>query len=152
MRVRLNRNRRGFTLIEALVVISILGVLATFAVPAVERTMLQNKLDRATMTAAADMQSAFTLAARQRKPVRLVVDAAAKNIEIWDRATGTLLNGRRYGVGASPYGLTALSIANPVIVFPTGIASGTATVTLTLGQHKRRITMSRVGQIRIQVL
>lgn len=152
MRVRLLRNRRGFTIIEALVVMSILGVVATFAVPAFERTMLANKLDRATVVAAADLQNAFTLAARQRKPVRVTVDGAGRSIEIYDRTTGALLTMRRYGASTSAYGLTSLSIANPVIVFPTGIASGTTTVTLRLGQHQRRITMSRVGQIRIQVL
>lgn len=152
MRVRLLGNRPGFSIIEALVVVSILSIVATFAVPAFERTMLANKLDRATVVAAADLQNAFTLAARQRKPVRVTVDGGGRTIEIYDRTTGALLTMRRYGASASPYGLTSLSIANPVIVFPNGIASGPATVTLRLGQHQRRITMSRVGQIRIQVL
>ncbi len=84
--------------------------------------------------------------------MRLTVDGAGRSIEIYDRTTGALLTMRRYGATTSPYGVTSLSIANPVIVFPTGIASGTTTLTLRLGQHQRRITMSRVGQIRIQVL
>ena len=61
--MRLVRNRRGFTLIEALVVVSILGVIATFAVPAVEKTLLANKVDRAAVVLAGDLQNAFAIAA-----------------------------------------------------------------------------------------
>ena len=97
-------------------------------------------------------QDALAPGRRQLTQIVEMPDAAGRSIEVYDRSTGALLTMRQYGATTSPYGLTALSIANPVIVFPTGIASGTATVTLTLGQHQRRITMSRVGQIRIQVL
>jgi prepilin-type N-terminal cleavage/methylation domain-containing protein len=150
-RVRLLRNRRGFTLIEALVVVSILGVMATFAVPAVERTLLSNKADRAAAIVVTDVQNAMGIAARQRKPVRISFGVSPYRMNVRDRVTNALMYRRYYGQGVSPYGVTYLAATqNPFFVFPNGIVNGAVTITLRVGPHERRISVSRVGQIRVQ--
>jgi type II secretory pathway pseudopilin PulG len=138
---------------EAIVVMAIIGVVGTIAFPAVERQLLASKVDRAATVLAMDLQNAFTLAARQRKPIRVNLDWSTRQMTIRDRQTGVVLSRRLYGPRVSPF---ALSDFDPSIgaffIFPNGMSDVPVTVTLGAGTQQRLVSMSRVGHVRIQVI
>jgi type II secretory pathway pseudopilin PulG len=144
------RNRSGFSVVEAIIVASIVGILATFAMPAAERSLQPLKADRAAAAMAADLQNAFALAARQRKPVRVAFWDDPERMTVRDRNTNNLIYRRYYGRRESPYGVTLMAAStNPIFVFPNGVASSATTITLRVGQIQRQVVMSRVGHISI---
>ena len=142
--------RPGFTLIEGLIVVIILGVLGTLAMPAMERGVMRSRADRAAFILQNDLRNAFTLASRQRKPVVFAPNSANRSYQILDRETNTVMLHRDLG-SRQAFGITAIS-SNPtrVTIFPNGTASGTFTVTLGSGNNIRTISMSRVGHVRVQ--
>ena len=68
----------GFSLIEVLVVVVILGIMAGIAGPAMSVMVRHNRVNRATMVITSDLQNAFAVAARQREPVRIQADSDTK--------------------------------------------------------------------------
>lgn len=150
--MRLLKNRRGFTLIEALIVISIIGIMSAMAVPSVERMMLSRKADAAAGVIGQTIQEAFSLAARQRKPVRVLFQTNPRRVTIRDVATNQDMVVRYFRDKDSPYRLSDWSLTTSDFqVYPSGLASSQMNVVIYVGTHARRIRMSRVGQIRISV-
>ena len=86
---------RGFSLLEMLVVLIVMGLLTGMGywlmVPALERA----KVRRVVAVIAGDLQYAQMIAARQRRPVVVIVDPSLKMYLIRDR-TGTTVYRERY--------------------------------------------------------
>jgi prepilin-type N-terminal cleavage/methylation domain-containing protein len=143
-------SRVGFSIIELIAVVSILGVMATFAGPALSRIVRHNRVNRAATVIAADLQNAFAVAARQREPVRIQADATTRSYQFTDRKTGNVLRIRTFYGDTSEYRLTSL-VFNPTTldVFPNGVSSGALTVNLANGDYARRITASSAGYVRL---
>ena len=142
--------RRGFTIMELLVVLAILGILATMAGPAMSRIVRHQRANRAAMVIAADLQNAFAVAARQREPVRIQADAVSRSYQFIDRKTGNVLRIRTFYGDTSEYRLTTLVFTPTTIdVFPSGISSAPVTVNLANGDYAKTITASTAGFIRV---
>lgn len=148
-RIRFLSSRAGFTVIEMLIVVVILGIAATFATPAVSRFIRHDRVNRAATIVVADLQNVFAVAGRQRAPVRLTADNSARTYTITDRKTGTVIRTRDFG-STSEYSLTAL-VLNPttIDVFPSGVSSAALTATITNGDYTRTVTASTAGFVRI---
>ena len=142
--------RRGFTIMEVLVVLGIIGILATMVGPAMSRIVRHQRTNRAAMVITADLQNAFAVAARQRQPVRIQADAASRSYQFIDRKTGSVLRIRTFYGDTSEYKLTQLVFTPTTIdVFPTGISSAPVTIDLANGDYSKQIKASTAGFIRV---
>ena len=143
------RSEKGFTLIEMLLVVTIFGLMAAMIGSRAAPLMTRTGAGQAAAAVALDLEQAVSLAARQRKPVRISCDCGNQALLITDRAAGTVLYRRPLG-GNGGYGVTALALStSPVDVFPSGLTSAALTVTVTASQASRQVTMSTGGFVRV---
>ena len=141
--------RHGFSMMEMLVVIVILGVLSAMVGPAMSRVVRHNRVNRSATLIAADLQNAFAVAARQREPVRIQADAATRSYQFVDRRTGAVLRIRTFYGDTSEYRLTRLTFTPSTIdVFPSGVSSAALVVDLANGYYTRQVTASTACFIR----
>lgn len=141
----LTGSRLGFTLVEmavAIVIASLLGLIVQLQVgPRIQRT----QVNRATAVVAADLEFAFSMAARQRRPIRISCCTGA-GYTFADRDGGTV----RLQRSLVDYGVTTVAFStSPVDVFPSGVASSADTVTIGGAGNTRRIVMTSAGLVRI---
>src|ERR671923_1041686 len=142
------RARAGFSLIEMMVTVSVLALMVGMAAPAVAKDISQSRVNRAALVVAGDFEQALTLAGRQRRPVRVVIDGSAKQIQLVDRVSGVLISRRQLG-NVSEYKLYSVSGSpSTVDLLPHGVATSTTIVTLSAGGYSRHVTMTRGGHVR----
>ena len=142
--------RGGFSLFEMLIVVAILGIMATMVGPAMSRIVRHNRVNRAATVIASDLQNAFAVAARQREPVRIQADAASRSYQFIDRKSGAVLRIRTFYGDTSEYRLTKLEFSPTTIdVFPSGVSSAKVTIDLANGDYSKQITASTAGFIRV---
>ena len=143
-------SRLGFTMVETLVVVALIGILATMVGPAMSRIVRHQRANRAAMVITADLQNAFAVAARQREPVRIQADAATRSYQFIDRKSGAVLRIRTFYGDTSEYRLTRLEFTPATIdVFPSGISSSPVSIVLANGDYGKTITASTAGFIRV---
>jgi type IV fimbrial biogenesis protein FimU len=145
-----NSTRHGFTVIELLIVVTVMVIFAGIAGPAMSRIIRHTRVNRAATVIAADLQNAFAVAARQREPVRISADASSRSYQFIDRKTGEVLRIRSFYDETSEYRLSTLVFTPATIdVFPSGVSSVPVTVDLANGDYARRITASTAGFVRV---
>ncbi|HJU75150.1 MAG TPA: prepilin-type N-terminal cleavage/methylation domain-containing protein [Gemmatimonadaceae bacterium] len=141
--------RSGFTMIETMIVITILATIVAMALPQFNRTTRHRRVIAAATAVAGDVEAAFSLAARQRKPLRITYDAGSGEIRVADRLTGTVYRRRPLRM-TSEYKLDAVTfIPATVEVFPGGISSAGFNIGLTNGAFQRQIQVTRTGLTRV---
>lgn len=154
MRIKLDSHkysRFGFSVIELIAVVVILGIMASIAGPAMSRIVRHNRVNRATTIIVADLQNAFATAGRQRMPVLIQADSTTRSYQFVDRRTGTVLRVRTfYGGDSSEFRLSQLAFKPQTFsVFPSGVSSTPVTVALADGDYAKQITASTAGFIRV---
>lgn len=136
-------------MVELVLTIVLIGIMAAIVTPRFGRVMQATRVNRAIAIVAADLESAFTLAGRQRKPMRITCDCANATYTIADRTGGTVRLSRKL-TGDSDLGNVALTFsAAPIDVFPNGVSTGVLTVTITSGVSTKRVRVSTAGYVRI---
>ena len=112
--------------------------------------MTQWRVSRAAQAYGEELQSAFALVGRNRKPMMIVLDRSTMEIRMHDRA-GVVY--RRRGLGPeSPYKLDAADFTtsrDSVEVYPPGLAADSMTVTISRNGKLRRVRMLRGGLVQI---
>jgi len=137
--------------IELLIVMIIIGIIAGITYVRMAPTLERARVRGAASILAGDLQYAQVLAARQRLPVMIAVNTAARTYQIADRS-GTVFRTRDFGT-AGEFDLTEVSASPASLeVFPNGIAAQSATYTLGIGGRRQQVTFSRAGQIRVTIL
>jgi type II secretion system protein H len=145
----MRHNRSGFSMLEMLVVLIIIGILVGFVIPKMGTIMRHERVNRAAQVVVADLQNGFAMAGRQRAPVRLTFTPDTKTYVFSDRATGTVFQTRIMNK-LSEYGLTTLTAEPTTIdVLPNGIGSTSFTVTIAQGDYSRTVTASSAGFVRL---
>ena len=145
---RRRRRRPGFTLPEMLIVIVIVVLVAGMAFPATAKAIRRGRINQAANVVAADLESAVSYAARQRKRVRIVHAPGAKSFTITDKA-GNVIRSRELGQ-QSEWKVAALTFSVAATeVFPAGVTSGALTVQVGDGSYTRRVRLSRAGLVQV---
>ena len=140
--------RRGFSILELITALVIIGVLASVSAGKVRDVMTQQRLYRASNNVQTNVEAAWALAARNRRPIRISWDSTNRLMRITDRAGTT--NFRRTSFGQDPYGLMAGSVkfSSPMIeIFPDGLATDTLLITLSNFGQTKKIWVSRAGLV-----
>jgi prepilin-type N-terminal cleavage/methylation domain-containing protein len=143
------RKRNGVTMVESMIVMVVLGTMFSFALPRMNDGVRQRRVIAAANALNADMPVAFSLAARQRKPVIVSYDAASGEVRVSDRATD-MVYVRRALRSTSEYMLDNVTISPASIqIFPNGVSSSAFTVRLENGKYVRQLFVGRTGFTRV---
>ena len=148
------RARKGFSLLEMLIVVILVGIVMSVAGVKMTYIMTQQRVIRAASTIQTDMELAFAVASRNRKPMRIVFssNAAAIVVSVTNRAGDTTY--RRTNLKELGLSNGQVTSSSPEItVFPNGFASDTLSILVSVTQsgttHKRRVRMSRAGLVKV---
>ena len=140
--------RNGFTLLEMIVVLVVIAMMAALVAPNVNRAIGHSRVHNSANVIAGDLQLAFSLASRQRTPVRISVDPSGTSYSITTRA-GTVIRERTLGDGDDLHVSTMSSSVTTLDVFPNGLASGPISITVGINGYEQTISMTRAGQVRV---
>ena len=147
-----DRSRLGFTMVELALTFTIIAILTAMMIPEIGRTMRSTRVNRATAIVAADLEQAFTLAGRYRRPMRISCTCGTGTYTVADR-TGGAVRLRRTLIGDSDLGNMTLAFEAPVAgivdVFPSGVSTAVLQVRITSGSSTRAVTLSTAGRARI---
>jgi type II secretory pathway pseudopilin PulG len=137
-------------MLELALTLVVIGIMTAMMVPKIGRVVQATRLNREISIVAADMEQAFSLAARYRKPMRISCTCAAnQTYTIADRTGGTVRLSRRLGADADLGTLTLTFSATPIDIFPAGVSTAALTVRITSGVSTRAVTLSTAGLVRI---
>jgi prepilin-type N-terminal cleavage/methylation domain-containing protein len=142
-------DRQGFTMIELALTLTLIAIMTAMMVPKIGRIMQATRINREIAIVVQDLEQAFTIAARHRKPMRLSCTCGTQTYTIADRSSGTVRLSRRLGADADLGTLTLTFSASPVDIFPSGVATAPDTVRITSGTSTRAVVLTTSGQVRI---
>lgn len=139
----------GFTYIEVLIVLLIFGAIVSLAYyrtgPALERA----RVNRVAALLAADLQYAQVVAARQRRPVAVIVTPSVQAYQIRDAQSTTVFRERYVGPDTD-YGIETLTVSPTTVeIYPNGATAQTVTFTVGLNGRLKVVKFTRAGQIRV---
>lgn len=135
-------------MLELITVLVIVGLIASMSVGRIHDIMLQQRVYRAATAVRTNVEAAWSIAARNSRPVRVTWDASTLQLDVTDRLGTTYY--RKAGLGQDPYGLTSSAVTfsrSPLEVYPNGLANDTLLITLSMSGVTKKIWISRAGQV-----
>lgn len=149
------RTRRGFTLIELLIVIAMIGVMVTLSTGRTSKMITSWRVNRAAEAIGNELQAAFALVGRNRKPLVLQMDKTKMQLRLVSRAGTDTFRLRALGP-TSEYrlqsaDLTVYPTTTPTTleIYPPGLASDSLSIIISKNGAARRIRMLRGGLVQI---
>ena len=144
-----SRGRRtGFTLIEILIVVVLVGIILGVAIPRVGTSVRQDRVQRAAMVTQGMLDEAALFAARRRTPVNVTVSGSW--LEVRDRATGTVLRRRSFGAGQELNANLAISPNTGITIFPNGRSNSALRIALSGSGESVVVSRTTTGILRRQ--
>jgi prepilin-type N-terminal cleavage/methylation domain-containing protein len=135
-----NKRRQGFTLVEMMLVISLIGVMAAMATPPFVRYLASNRLATQADRMVADLQYARSLSVANAQILRFSVTPAG--YQLTNPVTGVVIRDNNFGHGV------ALDLNQTADFFPWGMANPTV---FTLSSHAgaKQITLMPTGLVEV---
>jgi prepilin-type N-terminal cleavage/methylation domain-containing protein len=156
--IRPNRTRRrGFTLLELIVVITVMGILTAMSIGKSSRILTGWRVNRAAQAYSEELQQGFAIVGRNRKPVIMSFNTDSMTFYIRSRpdAAGTVTTFRRRHFGKdSEYKLKVADLTFNRLsleVYPPGLAADSLSIVISKQGAARRIRMLRGGLVQICV-
>jgi prepilin-type N-terminal cleavage/methylation domain-containing protein len=151
-RVRL---RRGFTLIELLIVMGVTGIIVTLSMGRTSRMITAWRVNAAAQAIQNDLQSAFAIVGRNRKPLVVSIDKTKMQLRLVSRTGVDTFRLRALGA-SSTYKLEASNVTvspsttpTTLEIYPPGLASDSLSIIIKKDGTARRIRMLRGGLVQI---
>jgi prepilin-type N-terminal cleavage/methylation domain-containing protein len=148
------RARPGFSLMEMLIVVILVGIVMSIAGVRTSGMMTQQRVIRAASTIQTDMEVAYAIAGRNRTPIKLMFSTSASAIQL--RVTNQWGDTVYRRSDLKPMGLNngdVTTSATEVTVYPNGFASDTFSVKISVTKngklYQRRVRMSRAGMVKV---
>jgi prepilin-type N-terminal cleavage/methylation domain-containing protein len=145
----------GFTIIELLIVLTLIGLVAMISIRSVGDTIRRDRVQKALAIVSTDIEQSFALAARQRAPIRLLIDSTRKTFAAADRADTTMkFRTRQFATGDLALDYISTSSAS-LDVMPSGLSTDTLNVRFGIysrngTRYDRTLRMTRGGLVRTQ--
>jgi type IV fimbrial biogenesis protein FimT len=150
----MNRQKHaGFTLLETMVVIAIIGILAAMAVPSFQDMIERNRLKQVAEGLKSDMQFARTEAIKRSKNLRVTLTGTSSwcygiDDDNTSCACGTAGNCAIKAVDGSQFQGISLDANNVTFSFRRGTANASGS-TLSSANYQARVIVSGVGRVRV---
>jgi type II secretory pathway pseudopilin PulG len=133
MRHSPSRRRSGFTFIEILVVFIVFSAVMAISVRSVGDTLRRDRVAKVSAIVGTDIEQAFSIAARRRLPVRMLIDRTNMKLTIVDRNEPTLIYKTRSFARNGEYALDSLwSNRDTIDIMPNGLATDALMLSLVI--------------------
>jgi hypothetical protein len=130
-----------------MVVVVIGGMMAKISMGRIHDLMSHQRVMHAATAMQNDLEAAFQIAARNRRPVQLVWDATAQQFSVKDRSGASY---RKINLGRQAYGFAPGEVTvsqTPLEIYPNGMAASPLVITLTSNGYTKNLRMSRAGLV-----
>jgi prepilin-type N-terminal cleavage/methylation domain-containing protein len=149
------RLRSGFSLLELMTVLVIAGIITGLSAGRISTYITQQRVAKAASSITNDLQQAFAIAGRNRRPIRIVLDTTRMQLAITDRAQTAVF--RRVSLGGG-YGLSSSNVtfypSTPLEIYPNGLAADTMWIRFRVvmpqnATYSRLVRVSRAGMVQV---
>jgi len=144
LRQRLEREQKGFSVLELMVVIGIVGIVATFALPAYQQWMTHSAVNNAMHTLTAKLKQARNVAVAENRNVTMTFTGTSFTYDV-----GTCKQCEQLVVdftGQYPnVALTRSSAAN-LVFLSSGSVTGNQTFKLSRSGYTRKVIVNMIGR------
>jgi Tfp pilus assembly protein FimT len=142
------------SMIELLVVFVVFGLAVMISIRPVGDNLRRDRIAKAANILGADVEQAFAIAARQRMPVRMVVNDSLRTFSIIDVVDSSKIYRTRSFAKTADYGVdTVYADTSRVTIMPNGIAMRSMNITLQItsngAPYKKSVSVSTGGMVRV---
>jgi len=137
-------------MIELLLVLSMMSLVGIMAFPRVSSMMTNWRVARAAQAMAEELQTAFAIVGRSRKPITITINKARMELVLSDR--NNIVYRRRNFGNTSEYKLDSANVQAPKLlieVFPPGLSADSMSIEILRQGKYRRVRMLRGGLVQV---
>lgn len=147
------KGAKGFTLMELIVVVAVLGILATIAAPAFQQFLTERRLNGAARLLMTDLLNARMQAVTQNNRFLVsILDAGRYQVLDDGNENGAFDSGESRLIRNMQDNFHDVQVAanNSPIFLPRGTVTNMATFTLSNNAGKRNVVVAATGRVRIE--